>query len=72
MLWWKVLRPPPYNPNISFPFQKGTKELQKQERDIKATMVQWFQQKPRELFAEGIHQLVCQKVACITACGPYF
>ena len=70
------VRPPPIQPkhfiSICLALQKGTKELQKQERDIKATVVQWFQQQPRELFAKGIHQLVCQRDACITACGPYF
>jgi len=68
------VRPPPIQPkhfiSMSLALQKSTKELQKQERDIKATVVQWLQQQPRVLFAEGIHQLVCQRDACITACGP--
>ena len=71
-----VRPPPPIQPkhfiSMCLALLKGTKELQKQERDIKATVVQWFQQKLRDLFAKGIHQLACQRDACITACGPYF
>jgi histone-lysine N-methyltransferase SETMAR len=41
------------------------------EEDIKAVVVQWFQQQPGEFFAEGFHQLVHQWDACIRNHGDY-
>jgi hypothetical protein len=43
------------------------------EENIKAMVLQWFQQQQlREFFVEGIHQLVCKWVACPYPHGEYF
>jgi hypothetical protein len=41
-------------------------------KDIKATVVQWFPQKPKEFFVEEIHQLVCQWNVCFKSMGNIF
>jgi hypothetical protein len=42
------------------------------DKDVKAAVVQCFQQELREFFAEGIYQLVHQWNACLSAYGDYF
>jgi hypothetical protein len=42
------------------------------DEDVKAAVMQWFQQQPREFFVEVIHQLACQWDACINIHGDYF
>jgi hypothetical protein len=34
------------------------------DEDVKTTVIQWFQQQPKEFFAEGIHQLVQKWDTC--------
>jgi hypothetical protein len=34
------------------------------DEDIRAVLVQWYQQQPKEFFADGIHHLVLLWVAC--------
>jgi hypothetical protein len=36
------------------------------DEDMKTTLVQWFQQQPKELYVEGIHLLVHLWNACLT------
>jgi hypothetical protein len=35
-------------------------------------VMQWFQQQIREFFAEAIHLLLCQCVACLSTYGTVF
>jgi hypothetical protein len=42
------------------------------DEDIKAKVVQWFQQTRRKCFEEGIQQLVHQWDACLSDRGDYF
>jgi hypothetical protein len=39
------------------------------DEDVKAVVVQWFQQQPREFFAEGINQQMPQR---LSDCGDCF
>jgi hypothetical protein len=76
---WKVLNHRPYIPNLSPwllhiftppppPQKKETKGHRFQsDEDVKAAVVLWLQQQPREFFTEGIHWLVCQWGACLNA-----
>jgi hypothetical protein len=41
------------------------------DKDVKSVMMPWFQQKPKEIFLEGIHWLLCQGGVCITAHSIY-
>jgi hypothetical protein len=40
--------------------------------NIKPVVLQWFQQQPREFFAEGIHHLVLHSATCHSTLGDYF
>jgi hypothetical protein len=40
--------------------------------DVKAVVVQWFQQQPREFFVEGIRRLMHQLDACLSTHGYFF
>jgi histone-lysine N-methyltransferase SETMAR len=76
---WKVLDHAPYSLDLSpcdFHVFSPLKKVLKGHRfrsgeDIKAVVVQWFQQQPRE-FLDGIHQLMCQWDACLNAHEDYF
>jgi len=62
----KVLNHPLYNPVLPLcdfcvpgPLKKVLKAMYLgQTKDIQATVLQWFQQQPRQFTALGIHQLV--------------
>jgi hypothetical protein len=63
-----VLDHPPYSPDLSpydfnlfGPLKKALKGHRLgSDEDIKATVLQWFQQQPKEFSVEGIHWLVHQ------------
>jgi hypothetical protein len=64
---WKVLNHSPYSADLLprnfhvFVLPPPNKAL----KDIKAAVMQWFQQQSRELFVKEIHQLVHQYDACL-------
>jgi hypothetical protein len=74
---WKVLDHPPYNPDLSRVTSMCLAPLKKvlmghvfgSDEDVKAALVQWFQQQPRELCAEWICGLVLQWDACLSVHG---
>jgi phage terminase large subunit-like protein len=50
-----VLGHPPYSPDL--------------DEDVRASVVHWFQQQPREFFAEGIHPLALHRIAACNTRG---
>jgi hypothetical protein len=70
---WKVLDLLPHSFHVFGPLKKALKGLRfGPGKDIKAAVVQWFQQQPREFFIEGIHWLVRQYEACLSVHGDNF
>jgi hypothetical protein len=54
------------------PLRKCGRPIDLGQMRMSAPLVHWFQQQPRETFAEGSHQLVCKKDACLDPRGDYF
>jgi hypothetical protein len=77
---WKVLDHIPYSLGVSLchfnvfgPLKIAQKSCRfRSDKDVKTTVVQWFQQQPKELFVEVIHRLVCEWDACFSAHGDIF